>query len=114
MTILYGISTCDTVRKARKWLQGQDIDYTYHDLRKDGVSARQLADWLGKLGWETLVNRRSTTWRALPEADRDRLDSRRAAALLETHPTLIKRPVLESGGALMVGFSPDRYQDFFG
>lgn len=113
MTTLYGISNCDTVRKARKWLNEREIDYTFHDFRKDGLNPVQLRQWANELGWETLVNRRGTTWRKLPEETRDNMDETLALAVMEDQPAIIKRPVLEIGERLVVGFSPDHYQQLF-
>ncbi|MBU1192658.1 MAG: ArsC family reductase [Gammaproteobacteria bacterium] len=109
-TILFGIPNCDTVRKARKWLDEHGKTYQFHDFRKDGLSAKQLHHWCELLGWETLLNRRGTTWRRLPEAERAAIDARRAEALMLAQPTLIKRPVLQMGESFEVGFDPDRYQ----
>lgn len=108
--ILFGIPNCDSVRKARKWLDGHGIQYQFHDFRKDGLSAKQLEHWCQVLGWETLLNRRGTTWRQLPEAERDAIDARRAQVLMLAQPTLIKRPVLKTGDTFEVGFNADRYQ----
>ncbi|HXH72201.1 MAG TPA: arsenate reductase [Mariprofundaceae bacterium] len=110
MTIhLYGIPNCDSVRKACDWLAGHGVAFTFHDFRKEGVHAGWLAQWSTALGWETLLNRRSTTWKQLPESDRENVDAPHAIALMLNHPTLIKRPVLECRGRLLVGFCPDSY-----
>ncbi len=114
MTTLYGIKNCDTVRKARQWLDAHGIDYTFHDLRSDGVSEADLRRWADAVGWETLLNRRSTTWRQLPASAREGIDAERAIALMREHPTLIKRPVLQTGETLLVGFKPDDYAALFG
>ncbi len=113
MITLYGISNCDTVRKARRWLEQRHIDYRFHDFREDGLSAEQVRDWLEQLGWETLVNRRSTGWKALDPSRREAMDNVSALpAILET-PTLIKRPLLDTGHELHVGFGPAQYQSIF-
>lgn len=109
-TILFGIPNCDSVRKARKWLDKCGIQYQFHDFRKDGLSAKRLENWCQVLGWENLLNRRGTTWRQLPETDRDGIDAGRAQALMLAQPTLIKRPVLQTGKTLEIGFDADRYQ----
>lgn len=108
--ILFGIPNCDSVRMARKWLDGHGIQYQFHDFRKDGLSAKRLEHWCQALGWETLLNRRGTTWRQLPAVDRDAIDARRAQVLMLAQPTLIKRPVLETGKTFEVGFDADRYK----
>lgn len=108
MIVIYGLKNCDTCRKAVKLLEAGGAPYRFHDLRADGLPAERLALWLDKAGWETLLNRRSTTWRELPAAEKAGLDSARAAELLVRHPTLIKRPVVEAGDALLVGLAPDQ------
>lgn len=114
MTTLYGIPNCDKVKAARRWLDGANVPYTFHDLRVDGVAEKQLRAWLAELGWETLINRRSTSWKALPATTREAMnDSTALAAILEA-PTLIKRPLLDHGGALSVGFSAEQYREIFG
>lgn len=110
MTALYGIKNCDTVKKARHWLDQHGVAYHFHDFRVDGVEERQLARWVKHLGWEALLNRRGTSWRGLPKTLRDKItDAGSATAAMLTHPTLIKRPVLEINGALRVGFNADDY-----
>ena len=109
MAILYGIKNCDTVRKARRWLDAQGVDYRFHDLRADSLDPAELNRWVARVGWEALVNRRGTTWRQLPEAERADLDGDKAVALMLAHPTLIKRPVLVSGDDVAVGFSEADY-----
>ncbi|WP_018953109.1 ArsC family reductase [Thioalkalivibrio sulfidiphilus] len=109
MTTLYGIKNCDTVKKARKWLEAHGVEYRFHDFRADGLEAKQIDAWIKAVGWETLLNRRGTTWRKLPEAVREGIDEKRAAALMLEHPTLIKRPVVEHGKQVLVGFDPDVY-----
>jgi arsenate reductase len=104
---LYGLKNCDTCRKALKWLAGQGIEHRFHDIRADGLGADQIAAWAGALGWEAVLNRRSTTWRQIPEAERADLDEAGAVALMAAHPTLIKRPVIETGAATLVGFTKD-------
>ncbi len=107
---LFGLKTCDSCRKARKWLDGH-ADYDYRDVRDDGLTKALLDDWFARVEWQTLVNRRSTTWKTLSPADRDSLSRETAAALLLQHPTLLKRPVLDTGATLLVGFDPERYAE---
>ena len=106
MIVIYGLKNCDSCRKAVKLMEAGGAAYRFHDLRADGLPADRLAIWLERAGWEALVNRRSTTWRGLPEAEKADLDGARAAALLARHPTLIKRPVGEAGEELLVGLAP--------
>ena len=106
MVTLYGIPNCDTVKRARAWLGERGVAYTFHDYKKAGVDPARLAAWIDRLGWEALLNRRGTTFRALPEADRQQLDAAKAARLMIAQPSLIKRPVVEAGGDLLVGFNP--------
>ncbi len=113
MTVIYGIKTCDTVRKARKWLESNGIEHRYHDLREEGLDQAELRRWVAELGWETLLNRRSTTWKQLSEADRAELDEANAVALMLAHPTLIKRPVLAREGHYRVGFKEAEYRALF-
>ena len=113
MTTLYGIPNCDTVRKARAWLDARGIDYAFHDYKKAGVDAAALEAWVDRLGWEVLLNRAGTTFRKLPDADRADLDRDKAVALMRAHPSTIKRPVLADGERLEVGFKPDRYATLF-
>ena len=103
---LYGIATCDSCRRARRWLSDAALDYRYTDLRTDGVPPRTLAAWAAAVGWESLLNRRSTTWRSLTPSERDVGNPAAAVALMARHPTLIKRPVLEIDGEVTVGFGP--------
>lgn len=106
MIVIYGLKNCDSCRKAVALLQDGGRVYRFHDLRADGLPAGSLARWIDAVGWETLLNRRSTTWRELPESEKADLDAPRAAHLLERNPTLIKRPVVEAGDRLVVGFAP--------
>lgn len=105
MITVYGIKNCDTCRKALKWLASEGIEHQFHDFRVAGLEKEPLARWVGALGWETVLNRRGTTWRKLPEADREGLTPDSATALMLHNPTLIKRPVFDTGGSCMVGFS---------
>jgi len=110
---LFGIKNCDTVKKARRWLDGHQLEYQFHDLRADGLAPATIHRWLTRVSAADLVNRRSTTWKALDPDTRNNLDDRQVPELLLAHPTLIKRPVLEADGRLLVGFSAPTYQAFF-
>lgn len=110
---LYGIKNCDTVKKARRWLDAKDIEYTFHDVREDGLEREQVEAWLAELGWETLVNRRSTSWKALDEHMRAAMDAKAALEAILEQPTLIKRPLLDTGHERHCGFSADNYQSIF-
>ncbi|MFB9886994.1 ArsC family reductase [Balneatrix alpica] len=112
MLTLYGIPNCDTVKKARKWLEGQQLDYRFHDFRKDGLDNAQLQQWCKQLGWEALINTRGTTWRKLSDSERQVSNSEQAIALMLANPSLIKRPVLDTGTTLHLGFKPELYQSW--
>jgi arsenate reductase len=107
---MYGITTCDTVRKARVWLDGHEIAYRFHDFRAEGLEAKRLDGWVSKVGWEKLLNKASTTFRELPDKDKQGLDEKKAKALMLAKPTMIKRPVLEVGDRVLVGFKADVYE----
>jgi arsenate reductase len=110
MTItLYGIKACDTMKKARAWLEAAGVAYAFHDYKVAGAPPDKLATWAREAGWETLLNRAGTTFRGLPDADKADLNEARALALMAANPSLIKRPVLEGAGPLLVGFKPERY-----
>lgn len=111
---LYGIPNCDTVKKARAWLDAKGIRYAFHDYKKEGADPEQLARWADKSGWALLLNTRGTTFRKLSEQDRAGLDGAKALALMEAHPSLIKRPVVEHPGGLLVGFDPDQWSEALG
>jgi len=106
---LYGIKNCDTMKKARAWLDGQGVAYAFHDYKASGIDRASLMRWVGEHGWETVLNRAGTTFRALPEAEKEGLDADRAIALMLAQPSMIKRPVLDLGGRTIVGFKPDIY-----
>lgn len=110
---LYGIKNCDTVKKARRWLDDRGVNYQFHDLRADGLSAEQVTGWLHELGMD-LVNQRSTSWKALDEATREQLTAANATPVILAHPTLIKRPLLDTGRERRVGFKPDDYAALLG
>lgn len=111
---LHGIKACDTMKKARDWLDGHGVAYGFHDYKVAGVDRATLEGWTGKVGWEVLLNRAGTTFRKLPEADRTGIDEAKAIALMLAQPSMIKRPVLDVGGLLVVGFKPDIYARTFG
>ncbi len=113
MVTVFGIRNCDTIRKARRWLDGQGVEYSFHDVRSDGLSRTQLESWVKTLGWENLLNRRGTTWRKLPEAVRDNIDQRAAVKLMLEQPAMIKRPVLDLGNSMHLGFSEGTWSDLF-
>jgi len=113
MISLYGIPNCDTVRKARRWLDTQGIAYRFHDFRKDGLEEHRLRAWVSELGWETLLNRSGTTWRSAPDAVKAGLNTETAIAFMLQAPAAIKRPVLDTGEQRVVGFSEARYRSTF-
>lgn len=108
--ILYGIKNCDTMKKARAWLEARGVEYAFHDYKAAGVERATLEDWAREAGWETLLNRAGTTFRKLPDRDQVGLTEKKAIALMLAQPSMIKRPVLEAGGALLVGFKPEQYE----
>ena len=111
---LNGIRNCDTMKKAWTWLDQHGVAYAFHDYKKQGVSRAVLEGWARQVGWETLLNRAGTTFRNLPEADRQGLDEIKAIDLMLAQPSMIKRPVLETGGRVIVGFKPEVYAAAFG
>ncbi len=114
MVVLYGIKNCDTVKKARRWLDAHGIAYRFHDVRADGLEEKRLAHWLKHSDWESLLNRRGTRWRGLSAAERESVtDAAGASSLMLCHPTLIKRPVLEYEGGVRVGFNEADYAALF-
>ena len=108
-TTIYGIKNCDTMKKARAWLDSHGVKYEFHDYKTAGAPKEKLKAWCDELGWETLLNRAGTTFKKLPEADKEGLNERKALALMLDQPSMIKRPVLEVGSKLLVGFKPDIY-----
>lgn len=106
---LFGIASCDTCRKARRWLENNELEYSYHDIRLDGVPVTALREWVRRAGWETVLNRRSATWRRIPEVDRNVTGANDAIELMRDYPPIIKRPVLSAGKVLLVGFDEDEY-----
>ncbi|CAN7656358.1 ArsC family reductase [Mesorhizobium sp. LjRoot246] len=111
---MYGITNCDTVRKARVWLEGHESAYRFHDFRAEGLDAKRLDNWVSKVGWEKLLNKASTTFRELPDKEKQGLDEKNAKALMLAKPTMIKRPVLEVGDRVLVGFKADVYEEAVG
>lgn len=109
MVTIYGIPNCDTMKKARTWLEGQGLAYDFHDYKKVGISAEKLDAWADAVGWEVLLNKAGTTFRKLPDSDKAGIDRAKAIALMVEQPSLIKRPVLEHPGGVLVGFKPDAY-----
>ena len=107
---VYGIPNCDTVKKARSWLDRRGLGYTFHDYKKEGADPAKLAQWSDAAGWEALLNRRGTTFRALGEADKAGTDRAKALRLMQANPSLIKRPVVEHPGGLLVGFEPAEWE----
>jgi len=110
---IYGIKNCDTMKKARAWLDGQGVDYVFHDYKSAGIEPRALKAWAGELGWEVLLNRAGTTFRALPEAEKQGLNEAKAIALMAAQPSMIKRPLLDVDGRLLIGFKPEQYAAAF-
>ena len=110
MLTLYGIKNCDTVKKARCWLDDHGVEYQFHDFRQDGLDKKQLSGWIENLGWESIVNKRSTTWRNLSAQDKTISSNAQAIKLLLANPTLIKRPVVENNKTLLVGFKESEFE----
>lgn len=109
-TTIYGIRNCDTMKKARAWLEGHGIAHDFHDYKQSGVSREMLSRWCAALGWETVLNRAGTTFRGLSEAEKKGLDENRAVTLMLAQPSMIKRPILDIDGKLLAGFKPDIYE----
>jgi arsenate reductase (glutaredoxin) len=110
MTVtIYGIKNCDTMKKARAWLDGHGVKYELHDYKTAGITKEKLKGWSDRLGWEALLNRAGTTFRKLPDDQKGALNERKALALMLAQPSMIKRPVLEAGAKLLVGFAADTY-----
>ena len=114
MTTLYGIPNCDTMKKARKWLADNGVEYDFHDYKKLGVERKQLDAWIKAVGWETLLNRRGMMWRKVPDDVKASIDEKSAISLMLETPSIIKRPVLEANGKVTVGFKPEIYEELFG
>lgn len=108
-TTLYGIKNCDTVKKARAWLDANGVAYAFHDYKTAGIDRPRLEGWIAAVGWERLLNRSGTTFRKLPDSDKVNLDAARAAELMLAQPSMIKRPIVEHPGGLLVGFAPAEF-----
>ena len=113
MIAVYGIKNCDTMKKAFAWLDGHKVDYSFHDYKKDGMDRARLEKWIKAVGWEKLLNRAGTTFRKLPDKDKEGLSEKKAVALMLAQPSMIKRPVIETGAKLLVGFRLDEYAKVF-
>ena len=114
MVTLCGIKNCDSVKKARKWLEANSVDYRFHDFRAEGLEQAKLEQWNRAVGWDTLLNKRGTSWRQLPQEVKESIDEASALALMLDNPTLIKRPVLElDEGTVQVGFKAEEYAKLF-
>ena len=113
MITLYGIKNCDTVKKARKWLEANGIDYRFHDFREEGLTRQAVAEWIAELGWETVLNKRSTSWKSLDEQTRQQMNDNSALEAILIQPTLIKRPLLDNGEERITGFSAASYDQIF-
>jgi Spx/MgsR family transcriptional regulator len=114
MLTIHGIRNCDTIKKARAWLDAHDIAHDFHDYRKSGADPERLAAWVAALGWEAVLNRSGTTFRALPDADKVGLDAGKAVALMGAQPSMIKRPILEGRGVLLAGWQPELWAKALG
>ncbi len=115
MTVtVYGIPNCDTVKKARNWLEANGIDHAFHDYKKDGADTGKLEAWVASAGWEKVLNRAGTTFRKLPEEDKADLDAAKAVRVMAANPSCIKRPIVEHPGGLLVGFKSDEWQEALG
>ena len=110
MVTIFGIKNCDTMKKAFAWLAAHEVAYEFHDYKSTGVTPAKLKAWSGKVGWEILLNTRGTTWRRLSPAQQANVDEAKAIRLMSENPSLIKRPVIESGPAVLVGFDTERYK----
>ena len=111
---IYGIKNCDTMKKARAWLDQHGVAYDFHDYKSAGIERGALEGWAGAVGWEALLNRAGRTFRALPPKDQEALSEKKALALMAAQPSMIKRPLLDVGGKLLVGFKPEQYAKAFG
>lgn len=110
MYTLCGIKNCDSVKKAKKWLEQNNIEYSYHDFREHGIDKAAITTWIADLGWEALLNKRSTTWKQLSDEERNELDDNKVISLFLAYPTLIKRPVLITKKGILVGFKEAEYK----
>lgn len=108
--ILYGIPNCDTIKKARKWLDERGVAYAFHDYKKQGADPAKIAAWVEQAGWEKVLNRAGTTFKKLPEADKEGLDAGKAVKVMAANPSAIKRPIVEHTGGLLVGFKDSEWE----
>src|ERR1700733_12662836 len=113
MATIYGIKHCDTMKRARAWLEAHKVAHTFHDYKASGIDQAMLEGWVKKAGWEILLNRAGTTFKKLPEADKDGITEKKAIALMLAQPSMIKRPLLDAKGKLTIGFTPDDYKKLF-
>ena len=113
LVTIYGIKNCDTMKKARTWLEDKGVAHTFHDYKASGIERAKLESWANEMGWEVLLNRAGTTFRKLTDAEKANLTEKKAIALMVKQPSLIKRPVLDVGGRLTVGFKPEIYEKAF-
>jgi len=113
MVTLFGIKNCDSIKKARAWLSDNGIEFKFHDVRQDGIGADQINYWIDQAGWETVLNRRGTTWRKLDSEIQETISGDNVTALLLEHPAMIKRPVLDIDGSITIGFKAEHYQSIF-
>ena len=113
MITIYGIRNCDTMKKARKWLADNGVEYEFHDYKKLGIEKKKLNEWIKTVGWETLLNRRGMMWRKVPDDVKASIDEKSAIGLMLETPSIIKRPVLEANGKVTVGFKAESYQELF-
>ena len=113
MVTIYGIKNCDTMKKARSWLESKKVAHTFHDYKAVGIDKATLEGWVKNVGWQVLINRAGTTFRKLPHADKEDITEKKAVALMLAQPSLIKRPVLDAKGSLTVGFKPEEYKALF-
>lgn len=113
MIKIYGIPNCDTIKKAKKWLTDNNIEFEFHDYKKKGITKSKLKDWCKEVDWETLLNRRGTTWRKLDDATKDGINKTSAIDIMAENTSIIKRPVIETGKDILVGFSIDTYEEAF-
>jgi len=111
--IMYGIPNCDSIKKAKKWLEANDINYTFHNYKKDGISKAKLKDWCKQVDWEILLNRRGTTWRKLDDATKESINKTSAIDIMAAETSIIKRPVIEACNKILVGFSEEEYKNTF-
>jgi arsenate reductase (glutaredoxin) len=109
MPIMYGIANCDTIKKARHWMSQHNIDYKFHDYKKLGTDEDQLKSWIAEFGWEKIINKRGTSWRKLDDSIRNNMDDARALGVMQENPSIIKRPLLETGQSIILGFNEAEY-----